>query len=80
MTEKFLFNFLTVREKKRKEKKKPRLTVLPNRPDFQKTAHVKAIISSRNETELRCEMIKVTDIMFLRGEHALTSWKGRGRR
>lgn len=60
MRAKFLFNFLTGHEKK-----KPNLTVLPNTPTFQQTANVKLIISSRNENELHCRIIKVTDIMFL---------------
>lgn len=39
--------------------------MVPNTPTFQKTVNVKLIISSRNENELHCKIIKVTDIMFL---------------
>lgn len=65
MREKFLFNFFTGKE--RKKKKKAELDCIPIHSHLPKTVNVKLIIStSRNENELCCRIIKVTDIMFLR--------------
>lgn len=65
MREKFLFNFFTGKERK-KERKKKSLDCIPIHSHLPKTVNVKLIISnSRNENELRCRIIKVTDVMFL---------------
>lgn len=62
MKEKFLFNFFTGKERK----KKGELDYIPIHSHLPKLVNVKLIIStSRNENELRCRIIKVTDIMFL---------------
>lgn len=64
MREKFLFKFLTGHEKKKN------LDWMPEHSHLPETMNAKLIIStSRNENELRCKMIKVTDIMFLHPLH-----------
>lgn len=51
--------------------KKAKLDWIPKDSHLPKAMNVKLIMStSRNENELRCEIIRVTDIMFL---HAATS-------
>lgn len=76
MKETFLFNFLTGHEKKAK------LDWIPKDSHLPKAMNVKLIMStSRNENELRCKIIKVTDIMFLHAATSpallkITEWKG----
>lgn len=56
----------------RKGKKKAKLDWIPIHSHLPKTVNVKVIIStSRNENELRCRIIKVTDVMFLHWGFAL---------
>lgn len=48
--------------------KKAKLDSIPKHSHLPKTVNVKLIIFSRNENELHCKIIKVTDIMFLHTE------------
>lgn len=45
--------------------KKVKLDDLPKHSHLPKTMNVKLIISSRNENELRCKIMEVTDIMYI---------------
>lgn len=65
-------NFFLFTGKERGGEKKAKLDWIPIHSHLPKTVNVKLIIStSRNENELRCRIIKVTDVMFLRWGFAL---------
>lgn len=51
--------------------KKVKLDCTPKHSHLPKTVNVKVIISSRNENEASCKIIKVTDIMLLHTEITL---------